>query len=51
MRCPLHGVSRMFYLSTVGYALTPLAIPVSLRVFIRASLQRAVRKQSARKPA
>ena len=50
MRCPLQGVSRMFYLSTVGYGLT-LAVPVSLRVFIRAALHRGLRKRPVRKPA
>lgn len=45
MRCPLQGVSRMFYLSTIGYTLTPIAIPVSLRVFIRTALQRGLRKR------
>jgi hypothetical protein len=51
MRCPLQGVSRMFYLSTVGYGLTVLAIPVSLNVFIRAALHRNLRKRPVRKPA
>jgi hypothetical protein len=40
----------MFYLSTTGYGMA-LAVPVSLRVFIRAALQRALRKRPARKPA
>jgi hypothetical protein len=41
----------MFYLGTVGYGLRTLAFPVSLRVFIRAALERQLRKRPVRKPA